>query len=203
MLSRLIPKPSHLRRFLSLPLRPPHAPAKPNFTTFVVSKHFSTNSGGNGDGKDPFSSRLWNEFGGTEEKFGALFEEEEEGRTLSGINEEGRKREERGRLQEEEHGWLQEKGLDEEDEDVIFKGVEKESAHAGGGGGAFEAGNFGVGAGEEFKPWSLKEEDKENVFDFQEDVEPEREINVLDDKPKVDVEQLEKEEQALTAVVKG
>ncbi|KAK7341253.1 hypothetical protein VNO80_24179 [Phaseolus coccineus] len=205
MLSRLIPKPSHLRRFLSLPLKPPHAPAKPNFTTFVVPKHFSTNSGGNSDGKDPLSSRLWNEFGETEEKYGALFEAEEESGSLSGINEEGGKREERGWLQEEEQGWLHEKGLDEQDEDAIFKGIEKESGDAGGGGGAFDGGNFGVRAGEDFKPWNLKGEDKEDVFDFQEeeDVEQEREIHALDDKPQVDVEQLEKEEQALTAVVKG
>jgi len=199
MLSRLIPKPSHLRRFLTLPLKPPHTPAKPYFTTVVLPRHLSTNSGG----KDPSSNRLWNDFRETEEKFGALFEEESG--SLAGINEEGGKREERDWLQEEEKGWLQEKGLDEKDEDAIFKGIEKESGDASGGGGGGAGGwNFGVGAGEGFKPWNLKEEDKEDVFDFpEEDVEHERDIPALDVKPEVDVEQLQKEEQALTAVVKG
>ncbi|KOM51123.1 hypothetical protein LR48_Vigan08g195000 [Vigna angularis] len=202
MLSRLIPKPSHLRRFLSLPLKPPHAPVKPYFTTFVVPKHFSTNSGGNGDGKDPFSNRLWNDFQETDEKFGALFEEESG--SLAGINEESGKREEQNWLQEEEKGWLQEKGLDDKDEDAIFKGIESESGDAGGGGGAVDGWNFGVGEGEDFKPWNLKGEDKEDVFDFkEEDVEHESGIPALDGKPEVDVEQLEKEEQALTAVVKA
>lgn len=100
---------------------------------------------------------------------------------------------------------MQEKGLDEKDEDAIFKGIEKESGDASGGGGGGAGGwNFGVGAGEGFKPWNLKEEDKEDVFDFpEEDVEHERDIPALDVKPEVDVEQLQKEEQALTAVVKG
>ncbi|CAJ1933998.1 unnamed protein product [Sphenostylis stenocarpa] len=201
MLSRLIPKPYHLRRFLSLPLKPHHAPAKSYFTTFVLPKHFSTNSGDNGDDKDRFSSRVWKDFRETDEKFGALFEEESG--SLAGINEDGGKREEREWLQEEEQGWLHEKGLDEKDEDSIFKGIDEESVDAGGGGDSFDAGNFGIGAGEDFKPWSLKGEDKEDVFDFQEDVEHERETTVVDVKPKVDVEQLEKEEQALTAVLKG
>ncbi|WVZ03526.1 hypothetical protein V8G54_024332 [Vigna mungo] len=202
MLSRLIPKPSNLRRFLSLPLKPPHAPAKPYFITVVAPKQFSTNSGGNGDGKDPFSNRLWNDFRETDEKFGALFEEESG--SLAGINEEGGRREEQNWVQEEERGWFQEKGLDEKDEDAIFKGIEQESGDAGGGGGAIDGWNFGVGEGEDFKPWNLKGEDKEDVFDFKEDdVEHERGISALDGKPEVDVEQLKKEEQALTAVVKG
>ena len=48
-----------------------------------------------------------------------------------------------------------------------------------------------------------EEEDKEDVFDFKDDVGHAGDITALDIKPKVDVEQLEKEEQALTAIVKG
>lgn len=212
MLSRLIPKPSHFRRFLSLPLKPPHSPVTPHFT-IVVPKHFSSNAGGgdnnNGDGKDPFASRAWKDFRETEEKFDAFFEEEGS-ESLAGVNDGGdgdgsggrRSREERGWMQEEEQGWLQDKGLDDEDEDSIFKGIDEESAENSGG---FDESNFGVGAGEDFKPWSLKgeEEEKENVFDFQEDVGHEGDFTALDVKPKVDVEQLQKEEEALTAIVKG
>ena len=79
----------------------------------------------------------------------------------------------------------------------------EESGDAGGGG--FDESNFGVRAGEDFKPWSMKgeEDDKKDVFDFKEDVGHEGNFTALDINPKVDVEQLEKEEQALTAVVKG
>lgn len=208
MLSRLIPKPSHFRRFLSLPLKPPHSPLTPYFR-IVVPKHFSTNN--DGDDKDPFASRVWKDFGESEEKFGAFFEDEEEGtESLAGMNDgDGggggrRRREEPGWLQEEEQGWLQEKGLDDKDEESIFKGIDEESVEHSGG---FDESNFGVGAGEDFKPWSMKgeEEDKENVFDFQEDVGHEGDFTALDIKPQpqVDVEQLQKEEEVLTAVVKG
>lgn len=211
MLSRLIPKPSHLRRFLSIPLKPSHTAVNPFFTV-VVPKHFSTNRGGgnDGDGKDPFSSRVWKDFRETEEKLDAFFEEEEEEESGSlvrmnddGGSSGGRRRDERGWLQEEEQGWLQQKGLDDADEDAIFKGIDEESGGEAGGGG-FDESNFGVGAGEDFKPWSMKEEeDKEDVFDFKDDVGHAGDITALDIKPKVDVEQLEKEEQALTAIVKG
>lgn len=213
MLSRLIPKPSHLRRFLSIPLKPSHTAVNPFFTV-VVPKHFSTNRGGgnnDGDGKDPFSSRVWKDFRETEEKLDAFFEEEEEEESGSlvrmnddGGSSGGRRRDERGWLQEEEQGWLQQKGLDDADEDAIFKGIDEESGGEAGGGG-FDESNFGVRAGEDFKPWSMKgeEDDKKDVFDFKEDVGHEGNFTALDINPKVDVEQLEKEEQALTAVVKG
>ncbi|XP_020215426.1 30S ribosomal protein S9, mitochondrial [Cajanus cajan] len=200
MLSRLIPKPYHFRRFLSLPLKPPQFPAAPHFSA-IVPKHFSTGGGDSGDGKDPFSSRVWKDFRENEEKLDAFFEEEVEGGSLAGVKEDGGRREERGWL-EEDQGWLQEKGLDDKDEDAIFKGIEEESGDTVVGGGGFDESNFGG----DFKPWSLKgeEEEKEDVFNFkEEDVGLEGDFTALDIKPKVDVEQLEKEEQALTAVVKG
>ncbi|RDX73240.1 rpsI, partial [Mucuna pruriens] len=193
MLSRLIPKPSHLRRLFSLPLKPPHSPVTPYFA--VVPKPFSTNSGGNGDGKDPFSSRAWKDFRETEEKFDALFEEESG--SLAGMNDAGgENREEKGWLKEEEQGWLQEKGLDDEDEDAIFKGIVEESGDTSSA--TFDERNLGVGEDEDFRPWSLKGEEEDKK-----DVGHEGDLTALDIKPKVDVEQLEKEEQALTAIVKG
>ncbi|KAL2329210.1 hypothetical protein Fmac_022637 [Flemingia macrophylla] len=200
MLTRLIPKPFHLRRLVA-PLKLPHSPIAPGFSA-VIPKHLSTSGGDSGDGRDPFSSRVWKDFRENEEKLDAFFEEAEKSGSLAGVKEDGGRKEERGWL-EEEQGWLQEKGLAEEDENSIFKGIDEESADTVGGV-DFDESNFGV----DFKPWSLKGEDeeKEGVFDFTEedvDVGLEGDFKALDIKPKVDVEQLQKEEQALTAVVKG
>ncbi|KAK7264058.1 hypothetical protein RJT34_31661 [Clitoria ternatea] len=194
MLSRLIPKPSHFRRFISLPLKP-CPPINPYFTT--VPKLLSTSGGDNGNVKDPFS---WKDFRESEDKFDSFFGEESG--SLAGMNngDDGA-----GVSSKEEKGWLEEKGMDDEDEEAIFKGIDEEKEGGGGGAAAFDDNSLGAGA-EDFEPWSLKEGEEvkvDDVFGFQEDGSIEGEFNALEIKPKVDVEQLEKEEQALTAVLKG
>lgn len=100
----------------------------------------------------------------------------------------------------EEQLWLQEKGLDNEDEDAIFKGIEKEGDDIGG--------FTGMGA-ENLEPWSLKdeEEDKGDVFKSQEDDDMkglEEEFGVVEESVRSEeVDKLEKEEKELTAILKG
>lgn len=194
MLSRLIPKkPSHFIRFFSLPSKQHHfpiSPINPHFT--FLPKPFSTNNNNN-DGKDPFAT--WKNFGESEEKFDNLFSEESG--SLAGINEvEGEKVE---KVVEEEKWWLEEKGLDNEDEDSLFKGIDKQTE----GKGDFGA-QIGVGAEHVDQPWNLKEVGGD-VFDFKEDdvIQEVEEINVLEGETKEDVEKLEKEEKELTAIIKG
>ena len=111
---------------------------------------------------------------------------------------------------EEEEWWLQEKGLDDEDEDAIFKGVDKESDE-GKGVGDFGS-HLGMGA-VDFKPWSLKEEKddevKDDVFGFQEEVGDDAvgmkgEFDAVEgERSQEDVEKLDKEERELNAILKG
>ncbi|XP_057456759.1 30S ribosomal protein S9, mitochondrial [Lotus japonicus] len=216
MLSRLIPKPSHLRRFFTLPSKQPHfanSPINPFFT--IVPKPFSSrsnnnNSGnGNGNGRGPFTSGTWGTLGDeNEEKFDAFFTEDSG--SLPGLNEaEGGTGEGIGDstvAEKEEPWWLQEKGLDDKDEVDIFKGIDKET-EGGGNVGFGDSGGDQIGVGaesENFQPWSLKEEEEGevDVFKFPEDVGPVEEFGAVD-RTKEEAEKLEKEEQALTAIVKG
>ncbi|CAL0334244.1 unnamed protein product [Lupinus luteus] len=198
MLSRLIPKPIHFRRLFSLPPKPylSNSPINPKF--------FSTNNNNGNNNKVPFSPNVWKDFRGSEEKFDAFFAEDN-GETLAAVKEdftgaapaEARK---------DEQLWLEEKGgLDNEDEDAIFKGINKEGEEKSNVGG-----NIGIGA-EYLTPWSLKDEEDKgvDVFNFQEgdDV---KEVNdgfnaedVEESGRKEDIDKLEKEEKELTAVLKG
>ena len=101
---------------------------------------------------------------------------------------------------EEDQWWLKEKGLDNQDEDAIFKETEEK-------GGSF--GNdqwMGMGA-LDFRPWSIGEEEKNEVFNFQEVVsdvsEPRTESSLVGSEGSEDAKKFAMEEQALTAVLKG
>lgn len=208
MLSRLIPKPSHFRRFFSLPYRQPYFPNSPinPYFTFVPKPYSSSSSSSNnnnsGNGKDRFTPNVWGNFGENEEKFDSFFGEESG--SLAGMNDGEGDRAGKEVKEEEEKWWLQEKGIDNEDEDSIFKGIgENESGEKGGGVGGD---HIGLGAENLEQPWSLREEEEEggDVFDFQEeDVSQVGALSGLESERKEDAEKLEKEEQALIAVLKG
>lgn len=208
MLSRLIPKPSHFRRFISLPSKQshfPNSPINPIFTIFPKPFSAGNNNNNNkGNGNDPFSSDVWKNFGGSDEKFDAFFAEESG--SLDGVNDaEGSGGRTVKKEVGEEQWWLEEKGLDNEDEDAIFKGIDKETEENGSSGVDFGS---HLGAGNLDEPWKLKgeeEEDKGDIFDFAEaEVSQEvGELNLAGGEVKEDVEKLEKEEQALTAILKG
>ncbi|XP_019454311.1 PREDICTED: 28S ribosomal protein S9, mitochondrial-like isoform X2 [Lupinus angustifolius] len=191
MLSRLVPKPIHFRRLFSLPQKPylSNSPINPKFTT--IPKFFSTNNNNGNNTKDPFSPNVWKDFRDSEEKFDAFFADDN-GETLAAVK--------------EQQLWLEEKGgLDNEDEDAIFNGIDKESEEKNNVGG-----NIGIGA-EYITPWSMKDEEDKgvDVFNFEEgdDV---KEVNdgfnagdAEESGRKEEIDKLEKEEKELTAVLKG
>lgn len=203
MLSRLIPKPSHFRRFLLIPSKSlsypqPHftySASTPHFGTF--SKYFSTNGDNNNNGKGQSISSFWKDFRESEGKYDARFAEDSG--SLAGFNDmdEGTKA-----PTSKGQWWLEEKGLDNEDEDALFKGVDKKAEEKGG--------RFGdhqwMGA-EDLKPWTLREEGKEDVFNFQDVVRDVGKFSPdsgpVEGERSEDAEKLEKEEQALTVVLKG
>lgn len=194
MLSRLIPKkPSHFRRFFSLPSKQPYfpnSPFNPHFT--ALPKPFSSSSNNNNNNtKDP-SSNVWKSFGEPEEKFDNLFKEESE--SIDGMNEvEG----ERVRKDADEEKWyLEEKGIDNEDENTLFKGIDDNAA---------EGKSSGSGEFRSHQAWNMKE-DEGDVFDLKEDDvgrEEVGELDVVDGETKEDVEKLEKEEKELTVILEG
>ncbi|XP_061359642.1 small ribosomal subunit protein uS9m [Gastrolobium bilobum] len=214
MLSRLIPKPYHFRRFFSLPSKHSHFP-NPHFNPYftIIPKFFSStnssddnnNNNNNRNIKEPFSSGALRGFLDSEEKFESFIADDSGG--LAGLNEEEGEGTGAKAGNKEEQWWLQEKSLDNEDEDDLFEGVGNETGDNDGGFG----GQFGV-IGEGLKPWSLKEkeeEDKDDVFNFQEDVSQVGEFSVVDsvglrsETNEEDVVKLEKEEKALTDILKG
>ncbi|MED6181475.1 hypothetical protein PIB30_019549 [Stylosanthes scabra] len=224
MLSRLIPKPhSHLRRFLSPSPKPyytfppqtkiPNLPLNPFFS--ATPKPFSTNNNNNGKGKGQYSPPTWNDFRDSEEKFPAFFDDEEMNNMPQGENRGGEEEEQgfplgrkvENNVAEEDKWYLQEKGVDDEDESSIFKGIENQGNEVQDGSG----GHLGVGASD-FQPWSLKEEKdrdevkEDDVFAFEDDDIQglKGEFNVVEgERSKEDIEKLEKEEKDLKAVLKG
>jgi small subunit ribosomal protein S9 len=202
MLSRLIPKkPSYILRFLSLPSKNPNfpnPPINPHFTVFP--KPYSSNNKNNNN-KDPLS--VWKDFGETEEKFDKLFDEESG--NLDGMNEgEGGERV-RKEVDDEQKWWLEEKGIDNEEEDALFKGIDKETEVKDGESGDF-GDHIGVGADNVDEPWNLKE-DTGDVFGFKEDDDVSKEevgeLNVVEGPSQEEVQKLEKEEKELIAVLEG
>ncbi|XP_054819320.1 30S ribosomal protein S9, mitochondrial [Prosopis cineraria] len=201
MLSRLIPKPSHFRRFVlitskSITHPQPHftySTNTPNFRAF--SKYFSTNGNNDNNGKDP--TGVWKDFRGIEDKFDAMFAGDN-GR-FGGFNEgdDGAKA-----PASKDQWWLEEEGLDNEDEDAIFKRPDKKTDEKGG-----DFGNQPWHATEHLKPWILREEGKDDVFNYQDfgsNVGEFRPDSSLVESQRIeDPEKLEKEEKQLTAVLKG
>ncbi|KAI5395717.1 30S ribosomal protein S9, mitochondrial [Lathyrus oleraceus] len=192
MLSRLIPKkPSHFRRLFSLPSKQPYfpnSPFNPHFT--ALPKPFSSSSNNNNNNtKDP----VWKSFGESKEKFDNLFTEESE--SIDGMNEvEG----ERVRKDADEEKWyLEEKGIDNEDENTLFKGIDNAAEGKSSGSGEFRS--------HIDQAWNMKE-DEGDVFDLKEDDvgrEEVGELDVVDGETKEDVEKLEKEEKELTVILEG
>ncbi|KAF7808895.1 30S ribosomal protein S9, mitochondrial-like [Senna tora] len=230
MLSRLIPKPTHLRRFVLFSSKSLSYPQShftysanpPHFGSF--SKYFSSNGNKDNNGKDQSVSGLWKDSWESEGNYDAKFPGESG--SLAGLNDtdEGTKAPtKQGKydakfagesgslagLNDTDEGtkgptshfqsWLKEKGLDNEDEDAIFKMVDKKTEEQGS-----DFGNRQWMGVQEQEPWTFREEGKEDVFKYQEVAR-----NVSEFRPdispvdSVDVEKLEKEEQALNAVLKG
>ncbi|KAI9121811.1 hypothetical protein K1719_007201 [Acacia pycnantha] len=207
MLSRLIPKPSHFRRFVLITSKSvsnpqPHfnySANTPNFRTFF--RCFSTNGNNNDNSRDQSTTGVWKDFRESEDKFDAMFAGDS-GR-FDGFNEgdDGAKA-----PASKDQWWLEEKGLENEDEDAIFKGLDKKTDEKSG-----DFGNQLWPGAEELKPWTLREEGKDvfnfqdigsNISEFRPDgflVESER----IESKRIEDPEKLEKEEKQLTAVLKG
>ncbi|WJX18091.1 hypothetical protein P8452_07933 [Trifolium repens] len=207
MLSRLIPKkPSHFRLFFSLQSKQhnfPNSPhINPHFTIFPKPFSSNSNNNNNNKGNDPFSN-VWKNFGEVEEKLDNLFPEESGSIDEMNHVEGGRE----GRVRKdvvEEKWWLEEKGIDNENEDSLFKGIDNESVEKSSGSGDF-GDHIGVGGENVDQPWSLKE-DTGDVFDFkEEDVTKEEigELNVVESESKEEVQKLEKEEKDLTAILEG
>ncbi|WJX11637.1 hypothetical protein P8452_02229 [Trifolium repens] len=203
MLSRLIPKKSsHFRLFFSLQSKQHNFPSSPHINPHftIFPKPFSSNN--NNKGNDPFSN-VWNSFGEVEEKFDNLFPEESG--SIDEMNHVEGGREERVRKDVvEEKWWLEEKGIDNENEDSLFKGIDNESVEKSSGSGDF-GDHIGIGGENVDQPWSLKE-DTGDVFDFkEEDVTKEEigELNVVESESNEEVEKLEKEEKDLTAILEG
>ncbi|XP_028798702.1 30S ribosomal protein S9, mitochondrial [Neltuma alba] len=207
MLSRLIPKPSYFRRFVLLTSKSISHP-QPYFTysatttnLLIFPKYFSTNGNNNNNGRDQSSTSVWKDFRESEDKFDAMFAKD------SGIFDEFNEGGDGAKAPvNKDQWWLEEKGLDNEDEDGIFKRIHKKNDEKGG--------DFGnqLWHGEELlKPWTLREEGKD-VFNFQDVVsnagEFRPDISIVesettDSQGTEDPEKLEKEEKQLTAVLKG
>lgn len=203
MLSRLIPKPTHFRRFVLISSKYLSC-AQPHFTYSVKtpffrtsSEYFSTNSNNNNNGQDPSITSVWKDFRESEGKFDVTFAKES-GR-FAGFNDvdEGSQA-----PASKDQWWLEEKSLDNEDTDAIFKGVDQNTEEKGGG-----FGNQQWMRAEDPKPWTLREEGKEDVFNFQDvgsDVGEFRpDSSPVESEGSKDTENLEKDEQALIAVLKG
>ncbi|KAJ7969904.1 Ribosomal protein S9 [Quillaja saponaria] len=204
MLSRLIPKSSHLRRLVSISSNI-HPYAQPHFTyssrnpTFItIPKFFSTNNNNN-NGQDKSASSIWNISRESEGKLDSFFTEEPG--DLSGITDSLAGADSAG---SENQSWL---NANEKDEDDIFKGTEKEIP---------EKSDDNVEnqwtTVEESKPWRLVEEEKSDLFNIGDDgwdggapgdhtssLETESiEVANIEEAKK-----LETEEKELTAILKG
>ncbi|CAI8606934.1 unnamed protein product [Vicia faba] len=198
MLSRLIPKnPYNFRRFFPLPFKQPYFP-NPHFAALPKPFSSSSSNNNNNNTKYPFSnSNVWKSFGETEEKVDNLFTEESE--SVDEVNDVEGERVRKDADADEEKWYLEEKGIDNEDENTLFKGINSEAEGKGSG-----SGEFGDHI---YQPWNMKE-DAGDVFGFkEEDVVGKDKVGELDvmvdGETKEDVEKLEKEEKELTVILEG
>ncbi|XP_028757959.1 30S ribosomal protein S9, mitochondrial-like, partial [Neltuma alba] len=165
-------------------------------------KYFSTYGNNNNNGRDQASIGVCKDFQESEDMFDAMF--------AGGFDRFNEGDDDPKALANKDQWWSEEKGLDNKDEDAIFKGLHKKSNEKGD--------NFGnqLWHGEELlKPWTLWEERKDeekDVFNFQDivnnasDFRPDSSIvesETTDSQKIEDPEKLEKEEKQLTAVLKG
>ncbi|KAJ9139861.1 hypothetical protein P3X46_030556 [Hevea brasiliensis] len=200
MLSRLLPKSSHFRILSNLSSKShtySFSPHKSNFTLLI--RPFSTNhsngnnNNNNNNSKGQPTSDIWKLSRESDEKFDSLFTEDSND-SLSGITDSPAA---------EEESWLEEKRGD--DGGDIFNRIEKDSGARNGG----DAGNEWL-TSEGYKMWSLDEgeEEKDNVFDIGEiaqdasETSTETSVNLEIDQIE-DPKELEREEEELTAILKG
>lgn len=202
MLSRLLPKPSHVRLLALISTKPPAQ--TPSFQ--LLPRFFSTNNNGsnnnnNSGSKDQPTSNIWKISQENDENFDQLFTQEAD--NLDGIAEEDS-------APRKDDSWVTSKSGDQDAEGDLFASLEKE----------VQGNKDGVSHDEwpmekKFDVWSLVEEEKSDVFNIEEgevkigefgDGLKEVDTESSEDARKLEKEnamKLEKEEQELTAVLKG
>ncbi|XP_012083355.2 30S ribosomal protein S9, mitochondrial isoform X1 [Jatropha curcas] len=197
MLSRLLPKPSHFRLFYNLSSKSHFYPPSPqNSNLNLLLRSFSTNNSNNNNNnssKGQSTSNIWKLSPESDENFNSFFTEGS-ANDLVGITDSP---------PAEEDSWLKEN--DSNDDQDIFEADDKEYGKRNGG-----DGNNEWLTSEGYEVWNLdeKEEEKDNVFDIGEIVSHASETGsetLVHVKSGDSEEQkmLEKEEEELTAVLKG
>lgn len=166
-----------------------------------ILRSFSTNNNDNNNGKPTWNANnFWNLSQENDEKFDPLFTQEDS-RNLSGVTDS-----DSGFAPGEsqvENDWS--KGKDNEED--VFKGIEKEL-------GKNDWGTDEWPTAEGYKPWSFREDVKDDMFNIGEaaptavaaDVQANVKVEDPEEKKRLEREEkerLEREEQELAAVIKG
>ncbi|XP_038874637.1 30S ribosomal protein S9, mitochondrial isoform X2 [Benincasa hispida] len=194
MLSRLLPKPSHFRLLGLISTKPPAQ--TPSF--HLLLRLFSTDNNGsnnnrNSGSRDQPTSNVWKISQENDGNFDQLFTQEAD--DLDSIAEDDS-------APGNDDSWVSSKGEDQGAEGDIFASMEQEVRGNKDGDGD----NEWVTA-KKFEPWSLVEEEKSDVFNIEEVAveigESSDETKEVDSKSSEDARKLEKEEQELTAILKG
>ncbi|XP_023550446.1 28S ribosomal protein S9, mitochondrial [Cucurbita pepo subsp. pepo] len=194
MLSRLLPKPSHFRLLTLISTKPPaQAPRFHLLPRFFSSSNNGSNNNKNGGSRDQPTSNVWKLSRESDENFDQLFTQEAD--NLDGIAEDDS-------APANDDSWVRSEDGDQGAAGDIFARVEKEIR-----GNKDDDGANEWVAATKFEPWSLVEEEKSDLFNIQEDAveigKPRDEIKEVDSESNEDARKLEKEEQELTAILKG
>lgn len=194
MLSRLLPKPSHFRLLTLISTKPPaQSPRFHLLPRFFSSSNNGSNNNKNGGSRDQPTSNVWKLSRESDENFDQLFTQEAD--NLDGIAEDDS-------APANDDTWVRSEDGDQGAAGDIFARVEKEIR-----GNKDDDGANEWVAATKFEPWSLVEEEKSDVFNIQEDAveigKPRDEIKEVDSESSEDARKLEKEEQELTAILKG
>ena len=194
MLSRLLPKPSHFRLLTLISTKPPaQAPRFHLLPRFFSSSNNGSNNNKNGGSRDQPTSNVWKLSRESDENFDQLFTQEAD--NLDGIAEDDS-------APANDDSWVRSEDGDQGAAGDIFARVEKEIR-----GNKDDDGANEWVAATKFEPWSLVEEEKSDLFNIQEDAveigKPRDEIKEVDSESSEDARKLEKEEQELTAILKG
>lgn len=194
MLSRLLPKPSHFRLLALISTKPPaQTPTFRLLPRFLSTNNNGSNNNNNSGSRDQPTSNVWKLSQENDGKFDQLFTQEAD--NLDGIAEDDS-------APSHDDSWVRSKDGDQGAEGDIFASLEKEIRGNKDGDGD----NEWVTA-KKFEPWSLVEEEKSDVFNIQEDAVEiggsRDEIKEVDSESSEDAKKLEKEEQELTAILKG
>ncbi|KAG6579377.1 30S ribosomal protein S9, mitochondrial, partial [Cucurbita argyrosperma subsp. sororia] len=194
MLSRLLPKPSHFRLLTLISTKPPaQSPRFHLLPRFFSSSNNGSNNNKNGGSRDQPTSNVWKLSRESDENFDQLFTQEAD--NLDGIAEDDS-------APANDDSWVRSEDGDQGAAGDIFARVEKEIR-----GNKDDDGANEWVAATKFEPWGLVEEEKSDVFNIQEDAveigKPRDEIKEVDSESSEDARKLEKEEQELTAILKG